>query len=99
MNKTLLHNIQLSLSHAPVQKAWLFGSFARNEETVGSDIDILVEFVPEVKISLFDYGAIVYDLEQTTGRKIDLVQNGMLKSFARKSVDCNKILIYERKTT
>ena len=98
MDKALLHNIQLSLSYAPVQKAWLFGAFARNEETLGSDIDILVEFIPGAKISLFDYGAIVYDLEQTTGYKIDLVQAGMLKPFARKSVERDKILIYERET-
>ncbi|MDR0294934.1 MAG: nucleotidyltransferase domain-containing protein [Prevotellaceae bacterium] len=98
MNKTLLHTIQLSLSQAPVQKAWLFGAFARNEETVESDIDILVEFISGMKISLFDYGAIVYDLEQATGYKIDFVQDGMFKSFARKSVGYDKILIYERKT-
>ena len=98
MNKVLLHNIQLCLSHAPVQKAWLFGSFARNEEIAESDIDILVEFISGTKISLFDYGAIVYDLEQTTGRKIDLVQESMLKSFARKSVEHDKVLIYERTT-
>ncbi len=28
----------------PVVKAWLFGSFARGEETPESDVDILVEF-------------------------------------------------------
>ncbi len=99
MNKALLHNIQLSLAQTPVQKAWLFGSFARNEETVDSDIDILVEFIPGVKISLFNYGAIVYDLEQITGHKIDLVQAGMLKPFARRSIEHDKVLIYERKTT
>lgn len=27
----------------PVLKAWLFGSFARGEETPDSDVDILVE--------------------------------------------------------
>ena len=28
----------------PVLKAWLFGSFARGEETEDSDLDILVEY-------------------------------------------------------
>ena len=28
----------------PVVRAWLFGSFARGEETPVSDIDILVQF-------------------------------------------------------
>jgi predicted nucleotidyltransferase len=64
-----------------------------------SDIDMLVQFIPNAKISLFDYGGIVHQLEKTTGRKVDLVQDGMLKSFARENVEKDKILIYERKTS
>jgi predicted nucleotidyltransferase len=82
-----------------VQRAWLFGSFARNEETSDSDIDILVQFIPEAKISLFDYGGIVYELEEKTGRKVDLVQEKMLKPFAMQSAERDKVLIYERKTS
>ena len=74
------------------------GSCARNEDTPMSDIDMPVQFIPEAKISLFDYGGIVHQLEETTGRKVDLVQEGMLKSFARESVEKDKILIYERNT-
>jgi len=96
MNTALLHNIQSTFVHSPVQRAWLFGSFAREEETISSDIDILVQFIPDTKISLFDYGGIVYELEQKTGRKVDLVQENMLKSFAGQSADRDKILIYER---
>ena len=96
MNTTLLHRIQSTLVHSPVQRAWLFGSFAREEETTDSDIDILVQFIPDAKISLFDYGGIVYELEQKTGRKIDLVQENMLKPFAVQSAERDKILIYER---
>jgi len=82
-----------------VQRAWLFGSFAREQETTNSDIDILVQFIPNAKISLFDYGGIVYELEQRTGRKVDMVQEGMLKPFARQSVERDKILIYERRSS
>jgi len=82
-----------------VQRAWLFGSFARNEESRSSDVDILVQFVPNAQVSLFDYGGIVYELEELTGRKVDLVQEKMLKPFAQKSVEQDKILIYERETS
>lgn len=87
------------MSAMPIQRAWLFGSHARNEETDVSDIDILVQFVPNVKLSLFDYGGIVYQLEELTGRRIDLVQEDMLKPFARESAEKDKILIYERTTS
>ena len=36
----------------PVLKAWLFGSFARGEETEDSDLDILVEYDKNARISL-----------------------------------------------
>jgi predicted nucleotidyltransferase len=99
MDVRLLHRIQTALSEEPVLRAWLFGSFARNEETPESDIDILVQFMPDAKISLFDYGGIIYKLEESTGCRVDLVEDHMLKPFARATVEQDKKLIYERKTT
>ena len=99
MTASLLHIIRSNLIDTPVQRAWLFGSCARNEDTPMSDIDMLVQFIPDVKISLFDYGGIVRQLEETTGRRVDLVQDGTLKSFIRENVEKDKILIYERKTS
>jgi predicted nucleotidyltransferase len=74
-------------------------SFARNEETSDSDIDILVQFMPDAKISLFDYGGIVHELEESTGYPVDLVQEHTLKPFARATAERDKKLIYERKTS
>jgi predicted nucleotidyltransferase len=99
MNVVTLHKIQHTLAQAPVLRAWLFGSFARNEESPESDIDILVQFMPDAKLSLFDYGGIVYKLEENTGRRVDLVQEHMLKPFARHTVERDKKLIYERETS
>jgi predicted nucleotidyltransferase len=99
MDANLIQRLRQGFAQTPVQQAWIFGSFARNEETSNSDIDVLVRFVPDAKISLFEYGGMVYDLEQLTGRKVDMVQENMLKSFAQKSVEQDKILIYERKTS
>ncbi|GHU93907.1 hypothetical protein FACS1894156_1450 [Bacteroidia bacterium] len=96
MQAKLLHKIQSTLADAPISRAWLFGSFARHEEQADSDIDILVQFMPDAKITLFDYGGIVYELESKTGRKVDLVQDKMLKPFAQKTAEQDKILIYER---
>jgi predicted nucleotidyltransferase len=54
--------------------------------------------MPDAKISLFDYGGIIYKLEESTGCRIDLVEEHMLKPFARATVEHDKKLIYERKT-
>ena len=80
----------------PVLKAWLFGSFARGEETPNSDVDIL--FVPDKTqhFSLFTMGGMYEDLKELLGREVDLITDGGLLPFARESVDRDKILIYER---
>ena len=81
----------------PVKRAWLFGSCSRGEESTSSDIDILVDYDnSHGLVSLFRMGGILMDLTDLLGRKVDLVDNRGLKSFARNSVDRDKILIYER---
>ena len=79
----------------PVLKAWLFGSFARGEERADSDIDILVILDHSKPIGLKFFG-MYEDLNELLGRNVDLVVDRSLASFARKSVDNDKILIYER---
>ncbi len=80
----------------PIDKAWIFGSFARGEATPESDIDILVNFTPNRSITLFDYANMRNTLSQLTQRNIDLVEYDRLKDFARDSAERDKILIYER---
>ncbi len=81
----------------PVKRAWLFGSCSKGEETSLSDIDILVDYDnSNGLVSLFKMGGILMDLTDLLGRKVDLVDNRGLKEFARKSVDRDKVLIYER---
>jgi uncharacterized protein len=98
MNKVLINIISDYLAKQPVEKAWLFGSYARSEEKRGSDIDLIVHFSPDSKVTLFKYVHIVNDLQALTGKKVDLVEDGQLKPFARNSAEKDKVLIYERKT-
>ena len=83
-------------SSRSIVRAWVFGSFARREETPESDIDILVDYAPEAKVSLLEIIRQRLDLEKITGRKVDLVENGYLKPFAFESAERDKYLIYER---
>lgn len=79
----------------PVNKAWIFGSFARGEETQASDIDILVMLDYSKHIGL-QYFGMELELEKILGRKVDLVEYDQLMAFAKPSADRDKILIYER---
>lgn len=80
----------------PVVKAWLFGSYSRGEQKPWSDVDILVELDDEQPIGLLKFAGIICDLEDLTGQKIDLVEEGTLKPFAVESVNRDKKLIYAR---
>ena len=80
----------------PVLKAWLFGSFARGEETPGSDVDLLVEFDHGQPIGLLRYAGMWREIETLLGRKVDLVEEGTLMPFAVESANRDKQLIYER---
>ena len=98
MNQTISNKLQNFFPEYPIEKAWLFGSYARGEETAKSDVDILVRFIESAEISLFDHIRIMQKLEKIIQKKVDLVEDGGIKNFAKDSVEKEKILIYERKT-
>lgn len=82
----------------PVLKAWLFGSFARGEETPESDVDILVQYDENARISLLTISHMMGELEKSTGRRVDLIEEGCLLPFAEESANRDKRLIYERRS-
>lgn len=93
----LLPSIRKYFKEKPVLRAWLFGSCSRGEETLDSDIDILVDFDnSNGVVSLFKMGGMLMDLSDILGRRVDLVDVRGLKNFARPSIENDKILIYER---
>ena len=83
-------------STQPILKAWLFGSFARGEETPLSDVDLLVVYDDTARVSLLKHASMICDLEKLLNRSVDLVEEGTLLPFAVESANRDKILIYER---
>ncbi len=77
-----------------VSAAWLFGSIARGEENLSSDVDIMVEMNSKKRYSMFDLLDIAHTIEQKISRKVDLVEKGYLKDFANQTVDNDLIKIY-----
>ena len=79
----------------PVVKAWIFGSFARGEETPLSDVDLLVQYEDE-GISLLKHAAMICELEKLLNRSVDIVVDGTLRPRVRENVNQDRKLIYER---
>ena len=96
MKQAIVNKLQDFFPAYPVEKAWVFGSYARGEETRKSDVDVMVRFDKDAKISLFDYAGIMIDLEKILRKKVDLVTEGGIKKFAKQSIDDDKILVYDR---
>ena len=95
MKQALVNKLQIFFPDYPIEKAWIFGSYARGEETRKSDMDILVRFEKDADISLLDYVKIMNSLQKVLRKKVDLVEEGTLYNFAKESVEQDKILIYD----
>lgn len=64
-----------------ISKIGLFGSFARQEQTSGSDIDILIDFQQDKET--FDNSMAIFDLLDTIfkGYKVEVVTMGGLSPY------------------
>ena len=95
--KEMIPQIQAYLVGQPINKAWLFGSCSRGEDTADSDVDILVQYSKDEQVTLFTISRIMCSLKKLLNREVDLVEDEGLLPFAVDSVNRDKILIYERK--
>jgi uncharacterized protein len=51
----------------------IFGSALRADFRPDSDVDVLISFAPEAKVSLFDMANMQEELKQIFGRDVDLI--------------------------
>ncbi len=79
-----------------IKKAWLFGSFARGDESHESDIDLMIDVPEKNNFSMFDLFQIQEDLQNTFKRNFDIVLKGGLKSYTRDTAKEDLKLIYDK---
>lgn len=88
------------LQNYDVEKAFLFGSYARGDATETSDIDIRVDKGKSQKLkSLLDESSLYLDLKEALGQEIDLItclpQNPISKYFVS-NLKKDEVKIYDR---
>ncbi len=71
---------QAQLRAYGVNRLGVFGSFARDEQTDESDVDLLVEFEPGKK-SFDNFMSLALFLEETIGRKVELLTPESLSPY------------------
>jgi predicted nucleotidyltransferase len=87
--------LQQFFAGKPIKKAYLFGSFARNEANKNSDIDILVELDHTQPIGMMFF-TFQNEIEDLLKKKIDLVSMGGISKYILPIIEKEKILIYDR---
>ena len=90
-----IQTIKEYFSGQPVIKAYLFGSFSRNEADQDSDIDILVDldYSKHIGLGFIEMQSV---LQQKLHRKIDLISSKAVSKYIQPFIETDKVLIYER---
>ena len=95
LDKSQLDQIKKYFKDKPVLKAYLFGSYSREQATSDSDIDILVELDYSQKIVL-KFFQMQTELETILNHKVDLISNEALSPLIKSQVIRDKKLVYEK---
>ncbi|MDB5010020.1 MAG: nucleotidyltransferase [Mucilaginibacter sp.] len=90
-----IQQIKDYFSGKPVIKAYLFGSYSRNEAEDNSDIDILVDLDYSKHIGL-GFVTMQSELQQKLQKKIDLISSKAVSKYIKPFIEQDKVLIYER---
>jgi len=91
-----IEQIKQYLATQPIIRAYLFGSYARDEAHSDSDVDILVELDPQVPVGL-EFVQMYLDLKELIGKEVDLLTPDSVSPFVLPRINQEKVLLYERK--
>ena len=69
-----------------VAKAFIFGSYAKGKQNEDSDVDILIEYDPRARKSLFARAKIINELKDALQKDVDVVTEGSLSRHFREEV-------------
>jgi uncharacterized protein len=82
-----------------IRELALFGSVLRNDFGDDSDVDILVKFKPETRVTIRDLMAMETELEAIFGREVDLGEHLMIENdpnyLRRRAILSSLQVIYE----
>ncbi len=85
-----IKTIQIFFQDTPVEKLYLFGSYARGDANENSDIDLAFGLQKGTRISYFGLAKYLVDLEKNLDKKIDLVEEDLIYPRIKNSFDKEK---------
>ncbi len=95
----VLDAISRASAHYPgIERALLFGSYARNQQNADSDIDIRLELDRNAGFNLHDLASFSKMIEQVTGKECDVITASTIKSRSlAQAIERDGVCAYERK--
>ena len=91
----ILKQLKTGIKKFPqVEKAWIYGSFARGDDGPASDIDIVLQ--TNSTFTYFDLAEVQHQLENKINRKVDVGFIDSFKPYIFEHVKPDLKLIYER---
>ena len=94
-HKHIFKKIISILKNNRISRISIFGSYARGENNLESDIDIMVKF--SVKKSLLEIVKIERELYESIGIKVDLLTEKSISPYLIDKIRREEKVIYERK--
>lgn len=92
--KTIITSYLKSKNDNYITKVYLFGSYARSEQTKYSDINLRIEI--DKDLNLFDLGSFIKDIQALTGKKVDVVVGNPESKIFSDDIKKDELCIYER---
>ncbi len=93
-----IEEIQSVAERNGVDELYLFGSAARGQIRAGSDLDFLVDFLPNRPDRLGDFCSLKEELGRITQKPIDLVIRSAIRNpYFKESVFADAQLVYASK--
>ena len=91
---TKVKALEASLRAQGICGLHLFGSQARGNATLDSDIDLMFDISPDVRFSLFDQARITRQLGEALQAKVDLVPRRALHPMVKAKAEAERVTIF-----
>ncbi len=77
-----------------VSALYLFGSTARDEARLDSDLDLLFEHDPKARFTLFTQAGLMQELSDQIGTKVDLIARDGLRPRFREKIEREMVKVF-----
>jgi predicted nucleotidyltransferase len=90
---SLLRDNADGLRRRGITGLWVFGSVSRGDARADSDVDLVAEFDPSVRLSLVGLASLRAELSDLLGVPADLVERGALHAAVHEAVEREAIRV------